>query len=422
MTASRETRRVALVGLGTAGDIHPLLSLGQSLQARGHAPILLANPVFEPQALAAGLGFLPIGTVEQQEETLAHPKLWHPVDGLGVLWRYLLRPALEPTYTALRDLAADGPVVVLASPLAMGARIAQEKLGVPLTSLYTSPTLLRTVEDPMTLARWRVPRWLPRFARRCSWDLLDRFKLEPLARPAIDGLRARLGLAPVPGPVFGGWMHSPRAGLALFPRWFAPARADWPGQVRQSGFALWDEPSLPLGPAVADFLDKGSPPVVFTPGSGQRSTAAFFDAAVAACTASGERGLLLGAIPGDLPPRLPAFLLAAPYAPFDRVLPRARALVHHGGAGSCAQALRAGLPQLVVPAGYDQHDNAMRLELLGVGRALPGGPRPTALREALQRLLADPAASEACQRHAPLVRSGPCPHAMAARVVEELLP
>lgn len=420
MSNLRSVHRVALVGFGTAGDIHPLLSLGRSLQARGHAPVLLANPVFQPQAHAARLGFRPVGTAHQQEATLSHPRLWHPVDGLGVLWRYLLRPALEPTYATLRELAAGGPLIVFSSPLAMGARVAQEKLGLPLVSLYTSPTLLRTLQDPMTLARWRVPRWLPRSARQCSWSLLDRFKLEPLVRPALDVLRAGLGLAPVPGPVFGRWMHSPQAGLALFPRWFAPAPSDWPRQVRQSGFALWDDTSAPLDPPVAAFLDAGPPPIVVMPGTGQRSTAAFFDAAVAACTASGERALLLGTIPHDLPSRLPASVHAAPYAPFHRLLPRARALVHHGGAGTCAQALRAGVPQLVLPAGYDQHDNAMRLELLGVARAVRGGPRPDRLIDALRSLLADEGVHDACRRHATFIQLGPCPHGMAASLVEEL--
>ena len=61
----------------------------------------------------------------------------------------------------------------------------------------------------------------------------------------------------------------------------------------------------------------------------------------------------------------------ADYAPFSAVLPRAAALVHHGGIGTAAQALAAGRPQLGMPMTFDQPDNAARLERLGVGRWLP---------------------------------------------------
>ena len=60
----------------------------------------------------------------------------------------------------------------------------------------------------------------------------------------------------------------------------------------------------------------------------------------------------------------------AVYAPFSAVLPRSAALVHHGGIGTAAQALAAGLPQLVMPMTFDQPDNAVRLARLGVARIL----------------------------------------------------
>jgi rhamnosyltransferase subunit B len=75
--------------------------------------------------------------------------------------------------------------------------------------------------------------------------------------------------------------------------------------------------------------------------------------------------------------------------------------VHHGGIGSCAQALRAGLPQLLWPQAYDQHDNALRLQTLGVGLRLPG-PTPDAasLTRQLGRLLRSADVAIACRRHA----------------------
>lgn len=390
--------RVCLVSFGSAGDLHPMLALGQGLRTHGHAVTVLSNPAFADATAAAGLDFAAVGEEQHQRETVNHPKLWHPVDGFGVMWRYLLRPALAPTYEKLAELSAAGPCVVVASPVAMGARVAQEKLGLPLITAYTAATMLRSICDPMTLAQWRVPRWMPAGWRRAAWSLLDRHKLEPLVRPDLDALRGRLGLAPMQASVFGTWMHSPQAGVTLFPRWFAPAASDWPPQVRQAGFPLYDD-APPSQPAreLLDFLDQGPPPVVFMPGTARAAAADFFQAALRACEHTGQRGLLLGAVPQVLP--LPPTVHAASYLPFGWLLPRARALVHHGGIGSCAQALRAGIPQLVLPHAYDQFDNAMRVEQLGVGQGLPRGAHALEMMGArLGQLLDDPRVAAACTR------------------------
>jgi rhamnosyltransferase subunit B len=382
-----------------------MLALGRALREAGWPVALLANPAFAQTASDAGLQFVPVGELKDQCDTLSHPKLWHPIDGFGVMWRYMLRPALRPTYQQLAALAAEGPCVVIASPVAMGARIAQERLGLPLITAYTAATMLRTVEDPMTLAQWRVAPWFPRALRSAAWALLDRHKLEPLVRPALDALRGELGMAPLRESVFGRWMHSPQAGVALFPAWFAAAAKDWPSQVVQAGFPLFDEDVRDgLSPDLAHFLASGRPPVVFMPGTARERAADFFAAAVQACEQAGERGLLLGAVDPDLRQRLPSSIHAESYVPFGSLLRRTGALVHHGGIGSAAQALRAGIPQLVAPHAYDQFDNAMRLERLGVGRTLRSDASGLqAMGAQLKALLASAETQAACTRWAPQV-------------------
>jgi len=136
--------------------------------------------------------------------------------------------------------------------------------------------------------------------------------------------------------------------------------------------------------------------VVFMPGTAQQDAGAFYAAALKSCAANGQRGLLLGPLARDVAADM-ATVRTLPYAPFSWLLPRARALVHHGGIGSCAQALRAGIPQLLVPQAYDQFDNAMRLERLGVGASLPDGIRGLDHMPArLGQLLASAGVAAAC--------------------------
>ena len=411
--------KVALVTFGSAGDVHPMLALGQSLQQRGHRVTLLTNPVWSASVQQAGLEVRPVGEVVHYEQTLAHPKLWHPIDGLGVMWRYLLRPALRPTYEAINQLRMEGLDAVVATPVAFGARLACERGGVPLLSVITAATMLRSTQPPLTIAAWQVPAWMPRWGLQTLWNGLDRFKLEPLVRPTLDPLRRELGLPAIEGSVFGKWMLSPDGVLALFPEWFAHAD-DWPQGLRHAGFMVYEgdkEGGLPAG--LAAFLDAGPEPVVFAPGTAQRYASDFYAAAMAACEQLGMRGVLLGQ---HAPLVSSPDIVSVPYAPLALLLPRARALVHHGGVGTCAQGLKFSLPQGVLPSAYDQFDNAMRLERLGVGASLAmklvNAERMTRL---IKTITDDSDMALACKRWAQQM-DVEAYRAKAADVVEAMLP
>lgn len=92
----------------------------------------------------------------------------------------------------------------------------------------------------------------------------------------------------------------------------------------------------PLPDAVQAFLSAGSPPLAFTAGTGMAQAKAFFACALQTATALRRRALLVTRFPDTLPDPLPAAVLVADHLPFDRLLPRVAALVHHGGIGTTA--------------------------------------------------------------------------------------
>lgn len=381
--------KILLPTLGSAGDIHPFLAIGRAAQARGHDVEVMTNPIFSNLVNQAGLRFHAVGTAEQYTGTFNSPKLWHPIHGLGVFWRRMARYAIEPVYLRIAAHVSRHPCVVMATPLMLGARLANEKLKVPLVSAYTAATMLRSCENPLTIANWRVPRWFPRALRNVVWQGLDRWKLEPLVTDDLPPMRGFVGLPPLRQSVFGQWIHSPLAGVTLFPSWFAAASNDWPAQVKQAGFPLFDgDTNEGLDPELSRFLDAGDPPIVFTPGSAMGHGHSFFNAAVQSCVELRRRGILLTRDERQIPLNLPPTVHYCAYAPFGLLLSRASALVHHGGIGNSAQAIRAAVPQLLTPMGFDQFDNAMRLEMLGVGVTVPmqdvaHGYMTRALREVL---------------------------------------
>ncbi len=96
----------------------------------------------------------------------------------------------------------------------------------------------------------------------------------------------------------------------------------------------------------------------------------FFRVAIHASGQLGRRAILLSNHTEQIPRQLPPDIVHFDYIPFSQILPRCAALIHHSGIGSTAQALAAGIPQLIMAMAFDQMDNAARVERLKVGYGL----------------------------------------------------
>jgi UDP:flavonoid glycosyltransferase YjiC (YdhE family) len=165
-----------------------------------------------------------------------------------------------------------------------------------------------------------------------------------------------------------------------------------------TGFPLYDERGVSdMPPELAEFLAAGDAPIVFTPGSAMHHGENFFRESVAACVQLNRRGVLLSRHADHIPPNLPANVRHFAYAPFSQLLPKAAAFVHHGGIGTAAQGMAAGVKQIVMPLSHDQFDNGDRMQRLRVARVIPA-KRYIATRVAadVQELLADEAATARC--------------------------
>jgi UDP:flavonoid glycosyltransferase YjiC (YdhE family) len=370
MDLMAESRHFVLAPVGSAGDVHPFLGIGGELRRRGHQVTLLAGETFRGAAERAGFDFIANWSEDGFEKLTRHPDLWHPQRGLRVVLE-AVSVMLAPTYAALEELYEPGRTVLVGHTLALPVRLFEEKHDARAATLHLAPSLLRSnhLVPAMPPARdiSRAPLWF----KRGLWWTVDHVLVDPQIKPALNAFRAELGLQPVRR-VFDSWLHSPRTTIGLFPEWFGPPQPDWPPQIQLTGFPLFDDDDrAPDDPALESFLVDGEPPIVFTPGSANRQAPDFFRTAIAAADRIGRRALLLSRFPEQLPSQLPPTARHFSWVPLSRVLPRCAAIVHHGGVGTCAQGLAAGIPQLVMPMGFDQPDNALRLERLGVGTFLP---------------------------------------------------
>ncbi len=399
--------------------MHPNVGLALALRERGHEVLLVAPSLFRPLAERTGLEFAGILSEEESAAAIHDPDLWHPWKGFSVVAKRLVLPSMRPTYELITRRMEAGRTVVAASGLAFGARLAHEKLGVPLATVYLQPTMFRSLINPVCYGFPDIIGTLPPVLRGPYMRSADRFIIDP---PLLDGLnrfRGELGLAAVKR-VFKDWVHSPQLVLGLFPDWFSPPQPDWPPNVVLPGFPLWDEGDLRTPPAEVDqFLSAGEPPVVFTAGTAMVQAARFFQVSAEVCRTSGRRGLLLTQFPEQLPRELPEGVRHFDYVPFSAVLPRAAALVHHGGIGTAAQAIAAGTPQLVVPSAHDQPDNAVRIRRLGLGDyVLPKAYKAAKVATLLERLTA-PDIRENCRKRAAEVAAAK-PLEVACGAIEKL--
>jgi rhamnosyltransferase subunit B len=360
--------KILLTPIGSHGDVHPFVGLGMELRRRGHDVTLITNPLYQPMIERVGLPFVPVGTAEEFRTAIEDPLVWHPTKGFKLLLTSALK-LMRPLYELIARYRAAGDIVVVHSPIGFGARLAHEKLGVPLATVHIAPASLRSTAIPVVMPHVSLPSWTPALVHRMMFWLGDRYVVSPVLDGPLNAYRAELGLPVIKRPL-AEWWNSPQRIIGLFPDWFAPRASDWPAQVRLGGFPLFDERGMAEMPAELEaFLQAGDPPILFTPGSAMRHGQAFFRAALEACQTLSRRAIFLTMFPEQVP-ALPATIRHFSYVPFSQVFPRVAAVVHHGGIGTTAQGLAAGVPQLIMPMGFDQPDNAARLARLGVGDAL----------------------------------------------------
>ena len=282
--------------------------------------------------------------------------------------------------------------------MAFGARIAQDKLGIPLITFHLAPISFPSVSRPAKLDGMWMPHWMPTVYKTGVWRLID-FLTDMFLGTPINKMRKKLKLPKVRR-IIQHWIHSPDKVIGLFPDWFAEPQPDWPNNSEVTNFVFFDESDkYPMPPKLEKFIAEGDPPIIFTAGTAINNAASFFKASIEACDILNTRGVFLSRYKDHIPNDLSPSIHYCEYAPFSKLLPYSSAVVHHGGIGTCAQSLRAGVPQLITPFGMDQPDNSSRLAKLGVGAELRIKKyKSTIIADKLGKLLGDKDVHTHCKK------------------------
>lgn len=392
--------KILVVTHGSLGDLYPYVALALGLKRRGHDVMVGTCSCYRERIEAWGLRFRPIrpdvAWLDDAErmQFYSHPRL-----GLMRVGRDVFMAELKESYEDTLA-AAEGMDLLVTMMASYATRLVAEKTGIPWASAVHVPMGFFSTKDVPVLeisptftkmfrglgpAFWRPMFWLGKRASR------------PLAKPWYR-LRSELGL---PRTKEGNPLadsHSPFLVLGLFSKWFADKQSDWPAQTVVTGFPFFesdDERELPE--ALSEFLDNGPPPIVFTLGSAvSRNPGSFYEVGIEAAMKLGQRAVVVtGKDPaGEIAPASKDWI-AVEYAPFGKLFPKAALVVHHGGAGTTALAMRAGRPMLIVPFAWDQPDHAARVTRLGIGRSISKNRyKVDRVAKELKRLIETPSYAE----------------------------
>jgi rhamnosyltransferase subunit B len=366
---------VVISGWGSSGDVMPLIAVGSALRQRGHQVHFAGNPHFQLPATEAGLSFLGVGATGDHERLMADTGVFGPN---RKTWEQIYAdhyfPRMDAYHRTVAAAIRPGTVIIGDE---VGAAAVAEQQALPRVLVAPSSPRFASRYDPPHPEQI-LPVWAA-WSARTGLGLALYYRLRNLRRGIVRWpvrsewlppdhpvtvFRSRLGLPLVPP-------RAARLTLCLWPEWFAAPQADWPRGAVVTGFPMYPRP-VRANRQTPDASSAGSRsgPIVATTGSVAGSQARFFATVVDACRTLGRPAILVSPHADHIPSDLPSGVRHVLHAPFNELLGSASLVIHHGGIGTAAYALGAGVPQIVMPMRGDQFDNGNRLARLGVARMI----------------------------------------------------
>jgi sterol 3beta-glucosyltransferase len=361
--------RIAMIALGSRGDVQPYAALSQGLQRAGHQVKFLSHENFADFAIAHGLNFVPMyGNVQEIVESPEMRRLLEKGNFLAIT-RYTAKESKRATIAwAETGLAVCQDVDLIIAGVGGGtlAMALSEKFGIPYLPAYVFP-FTPTREFPGVL----FPASIGRFGGLINW-LSHQLVKQALWQGNRSGdTAARQQVLNLPAaPLFGPKPDAKIPTIYGFSDAVIPRPRDW-HNTELTGYwflesaANWTPPE-----SLVQFLDAGEPPVYVGFGSmGSRDPEATAQLVLQAIAQTGQRAILLAGWGGLQAADVTDKVYLIDSAPHDWLFSRMAAVVHHGGAGTTAAGLRAGVPTIIIPFFGDQGFWGQRVADLGVGTA-----------------------------------------------------
>lgn len=358
--------RITIVALGSRGDVHPLIALGAGLKQAGYRVRLAAHVLFRQDVEERGLVFSPIPALYRQvlgrdPHTQCLKTDLDPVKFM-TLGQQPLAPVMDRVLEGIRRACMQSDLI-LYNLLALPACSFAARMNVPAWPVCLQPLArTRVFQSPLLSTRFPVPGLLKLFSHVIAENSLVRFFKKNSRLNGCLGFRNYFReLCKAGIPILNGFSPS-----------LVPKPKDWGDNLHVTGFWFLDPPASWQPPlALKDFLDAGEPPVCVGFGSMEDpDTQDIIQCAVDALRRAGRRALVLSGWSRSRSHRIcerDDQVFITEDVPHTWLFPRVRAVIHHGGAGTTAAAIRAHVPSIIIPFFFDQWFWADRLNRIGAG-------------------------------------------------------
>ncbi|MCO6509516.1 MAG: glycosyltransferase family 1 protein [Aridibacter famidurans] len=364
--------KIVAAPYGSLGDLHPLLAISIELRKRGHDVTIATLEVYREKVEALDFRFRRLRPEFDPEDRETARIVMDARKGSERLIKDYLSPGLKDMFEDLMA-ATEGTDLLISGEIVYPAHSVAEKRGIKLVTTNMAPLSMFSTFEPNVYPNAQFLRhlnFLGRPLHRIVFSLI-RGVIGKWLEPYRE-FRSGIGLDPDHDPIIRD-RYSETLHLALFSKVLGAPQPDWHPSAVQTGFCFYDGRDdlgkMPDG--LSEFLEAGEPPIVFTLGSAAvMDPGEFFDESLASAKILEKRAVALYGIFNDPPRGIDEYRAAFDYAPYGEIFPRAACVVHQGGVGTTAQALRTGVPQLIMPYSHDQPDNAARCERLGVARSV----------------------------------------------------
>lgn len=349
--------KIVLATFGSRGDVQPMLALTLALQSAGHEALLTGPPEKADWAREIGCPYTPLG--ENVTDFIDRMPDAHTLKSAAAFISFV-RKGLVAQFGELPDIVKGADLVTGSSLIFALSSVAEAK-GIPYRYIAFAPQMLPSGSHPfMAFKTQTLPKWLNRF----GW-WFARFSDKPNITRLINRQRKRFGLKPVSD----AWLHI----LGNQPIVASdPAISQVPEDVSepavvQTGYMHLAQPDLKSA-ELSQFLKAGPPPVYAGFGSMPRLDQARCTATiVAAARQAGQRAVIskFWDEPSQYDNDEDIFFIRK--YPHLHLFPKMAAIIHHGGAGTTATAVRSGRPQIIVPHILDQYYWGHQVNLAGLG-------------------------------------------------------
>jgi UDP:flavonoid glycosyltransferase YjiC (YdhE family) len=382
--------KITIATVGTRGDVQPYIAIGLGLQAAGHQVQIATDPLFKSFIENHGLGFVSVAADPRQ----AMQEDMRQIGGNPVrLLRWIdqqFTPLARQYFIEMQAGCQDSDAI-LVSALAFTAMHVAQKLGIPSLATYLYP--ISPTRAYPSMAASSLPSWLPNMGQVNWWSFrLYNLGFFRMTLPVVNQLRQEiLDLPPIP------WLYYSKIDLSEVPiiygysNYVLPKPVDWGDNLHVTGYWFMPDRDYQAGRELTAFLDQGPKPVYIGFGSMLDVEAAHTTQIVLeALKSTGQRAILHGGWSDIGARQLPDYVYKVGEVPHSWLFPRMAAVVHHGGAGTTAAGLRAGIPAVIVPYFGDQPFWARLVHQLGTSPApiprlkLSASKLADAIHEAIQ--------------------------------------